>query len=102
MLKHITFLFQKSLIIINIINCCMQVLNYFFEEIFVNNSKRVAKAKKNSLGGIKDSVTNLDKEVADQEDALIICLSLPVKCKHYTTEMKNKIIKILFDVIMKE
>ena len=49
-----------------------------------------------------DSITNLDKEVADQEDALIICLSLPVKCKDYTTERKNQIIKILFDVIMKE
>ena len=49
-----------------------------------------------------DSVTNLDKEVVDQEYALIICLSLPVKCKDYTTERKNQIIKILFDVIMKE
>ena len=49
-----------------------------------------------------DSVTNLDKEVADQEDALIICLSLPVKCKDYTTERKNQIIKTLFDEIMKE
>ena len=49
-----------------------------------------------------DSVTNLDEEVADQEDALIVCLSLPVQCKHYTTERKNQIIKILFDEIMKE
>ena len=49
-----------------------------------------------------DSVTNLYKEVAGQEDALIICLSLPVKCKDYTTERKNQIIKILFDEIMKE
>ena len=46
------------------------------------------------------SVTNLDKEVAGQEDALIICLSLPVKCKDYTTKRKNQTIKILFDVIM--
>ena len=62
MLKHIILLFLKSLIIINIINCCyMNVFNYFFEEIIANNSKRVAKAKTNSLGGIKDSVTNLDK-----------------------------------------
>ena len=84
MLKIIILLFQKSLIIINI-NCfCMHVLNYFFEEIIANNSKCVAKAKKKYLGGIMDSVTNLDKEVADQEDALIICLSLPVKCKDYT------------------
>ena len=36
-----------------------------------------------------DSVTNLDKEVADQEDALIICLSLPVKCKDYIQEKSN-------------
>ena len=49
-----------------------------------------------------DSVTNLDKEVADQEYALIICLSLPIECKDYTTEKKNQIIKILFDKIMKE
>ena len=56
----------------------------------------------NSLGRIMDSVTNLNKEVADQEVALIICLSLPVKCKDYTTERKNQIIKILFDEFMKE
>ena len=49
-----------------------------------------------------DSVTNLSKEVADQDNALIICLSLPVKCKDYTTERKNQIIKILFNEIMKE
>ena len=49
-----------------------------------------------------NSVTNLDKEFADQEDALIICLSLPVKWKDYTTERKNQIIKILFDEIMQE
>ena len=49
-----------------------------------------------------DSVTNLDKEVTGQEDALIICLSLPVKCKDYTIERKNQIIKIMFNEIMKE
>ena len=49
-----------------------------------------------------DSVTNLDKEVAGQEDVLIICLSLTVKCKDYTNERKNQIIKILFDGIIKE
>ena len=40
--------------------------------------------------------------IADKEYALIICLSLPVKCKYYSTERKNQIIKILFDEIMKE
>ena len=49
-----------------------------------------------------ESVTNFKKEVAGQEDALIICLSLPVKCKDYTTERKKQIIKIVFDEIMKE
>ena len=44
-----------------------------------------------------ESVTNFNKEVAGQEDALIICLSLPVKCKR-----KKQIIKIVFDEIMKE
>ena len=49
-----------------------------------------------------NSDTNLNNEVAYQEVALIICLSLPVKWKDYTTERKNQIIKILFDEIMKE
>ena len=50
MLKHIILLFQKSLIIINI-NCCCRYKN-FFEETIAYNSKRVAKAENNYLGGI--------------------------------------------------
>ena len=41
-----------------------------------------------------DSVTNFCKEVADKEDHLTSFFKFScIKCKEYTSEMKNKIIK---------
>ena len=49
------------------------------------------------------SVKNLGKEVAGQEDPLTSFFKFAsIKCKEYTSERKNQIIKIVFDEIMKE
>ena len=101
MLKHIILLFKKSLIIINI-NCCCRYKTIVLKKTLRTIVNVWRRRKQNYLGVIMNSVTNLDKEVTGQEDALIICLSLPVKCKHYTTERKNQIIEIVFDEIMRE
>ena len=43
------------------------------------------------------------KEVADQEDPLTSFFKFAsIKCKEYTSERKNQIIKIVFHEIMKE